>query len=127
MRFFAGRRHEGLSARVGRGAALLDAESPGWESRIDLERLDVAYSDTCPLGLLYGDFGRGVTDLFIWDWQATGHGFQAGRLSRLVGSEGRDNRSLTSLWAAEVRTRRGKAVAGRVVVPPGAAAGPVLV
>jgi hypothetical protein len=38
---------------VERSAALLDQEMPGWESRIDLDRLDICDASNCVLGQVY--------------------------------------------------------------------------
>ena len=42
-----------LKARVERGAALLDAEQPGWCERIDLDVLNMTSVGDCVLGQLY--------------------------------------------------------------------------
>ena len=42
-----------LKARVERGAALLDAEQPGWCERIDVPTLDMRNGCSCVLGQLY--------------------------------------------------------------------------
>lgn len=47
-----------------RGAALLDVEFPGWETRIDLDRLDMYSVYDCILGQLYDEFASGLDDLF---------------------------------------------------------------
>lgn len=43
---------------VERGAALLDERLPGWEDKIDLERLDLASTCNCVLGQLHRKRGR---------------------------------------------------------------------
>ena len=43
-----------LKARVERGAALLDAEQPGWAPRIDVPTLNLASPSQCILAQLYG-------------------------------------------------------------------------
>ena len=42
-----------LKARVERGAALLDAEQPGWAPRIDVVRLNMTSGSECVLGQLF--------------------------------------------------------------------------
>jgi hypothetical protein len=44
------------SKQVDKGVALLDSIYPGWKEKIDLDRLEMAISDRCILGQLYGDF-----------------------------------------------------------------------
>lgn len=41
-----------VKERVARGAALLDRIVPGWEKRIDLEKLDLASCEFCVCGQL---------------------------------------------------------------------------
>ena len=43
-----------LRQRVERGAALLDAEKPGWAPRIDVPTLNLASPNQCVLAQLYG-------------------------------------------------------------------------
>lgn len=51
--------------RVALGIEFLDREGPdGWINKLDLDRLDVASVDDCPLGQLYGSYYRGVDELF---------------------------------------------------------------
>jgi hypothetical protein len=47
-------------SRVERGAALLDAQSPGWEKKIDPGTLDISSIDNCVLGQVYGSYGNGL-------------------------------------------------------------------
>jgi len=48
---------ETVQARVARGAALLDEKLPGWDQRIDLDRLNLGDCFTCILGQLFTDQG----------------------------------------------------------------------
>ena len=41
--------------RVEKGAALLDEKLPGWESNIDLDRLQLADTNECVLGQLFAE------------------------------------------------------------------------
>lgn len=52
--------YEDFQSRVNRGAALLDAEFPGWFERIDTDSLDIATCSRCVLGQVYGDYLMGV-------------------------------------------------------------------
>ena len=56
-----------LKARVERGAALLDAEEPGWAPRIDVPTLDISDGEHCVLAQLYPSFGDGLTELDVWE------------------------------------------------------------
>ncbi len=52
-----------LKQRVLDGAALLDQQQPGWAQKIDLKRFRIQSSQSCVLGHVYGDYGRGATML----------------------------------------------------------------
>jgi hypothetical protein len=45
-----------IQERVSAGARALDALNPGWEDKINLDRLDVANPQLCVLGQLYGEY-----------------------------------------------------------------------
>ena len=44
---------DNVAERVARGSALLDEKMPGWDRRIDLDRLDLMSSCRCILGQLH--------------------------------------------------------------------------
>ena len=48
---------------VARGAALLDEKMPGWESRIDVQRLNITSYKDSMLGQLYGRYNFGLDSL----------------------------------------------------------------
>ena len=48
------------AGRARAGAALLDAEDPGWASRVDPARLELADGQACVLGQLHGEYRRGL-------------------------------------------------------------------
>lgn len=48
------------SIKIKRGVELLNEKSPGWHSKIDLDRLDMADRDDCVLGQLFGDYFDGL-------------------------------------------------------------------
>ena len=52
-----------LTEAVERGAALLDEKMPGWESRIDVQRLNIASANDCIIGQLYGRYWLGCDSL----------------------------------------------------------------
>jgi hypothetical protein len=52
-----------LSTRVRRGVRLLDREKPGWERKIDLDRLDLGHTCNCVLGQVYGNYDRALYEL----------------------------------------------------------------
>lgn len=101
-----------LQARVDRGMALLDAQNPGWESKVKLESLDLTSGDRCILGQVYCNddsvrfFGYelGCKALFGgmrgYERDSATHGFytQADD-SHLVYAR------LEKLWAAALRAR----------------------
>jgi len=61
--------------RVERGIAFLDKHVPDWHYRINLEQLEMEFSDYCILGQLYGDYHRGTAKLDLDEWQAYQYGF----------------------------------------------------
>ena len=96
-----------LKARVERGAALLDAEQPGWASRIDVPTLDMSSGYACVLGQVYepgslgSGYGTGIQALGIIG-NALGtvsHGFN-------YDSAGDDTR-LLPLWREAIEARCG--------------------
>ena len=50
--------------RVARGAALLDAERPGWADQIGADTLAMESCDQCVLGQLYGNYWQGCR--IVW-------------------------------------------------------------
>lgn len=61
--------------RAAEGAALLDRAVPGWESRIDLETLDISCPRNCIIGQLLG----WITGLKVLGVRLTPNGFAGGR------------------------------------------------
>ncbi len=51
--------------RVARGAAFLDEKMPGWDQRIDLDKLDLAAPCRCVLGQLATDLDEGHDDVWL--------------------------------------------------------------
>ena len=64
-----------VSEKVRAGAAFLDEINPGWEKRIDLDRLNIAEPGDCILGQLYGSYLQGVHTTQIKN--PNQHGFYA--------------------------------------------------
>ena len=54
-----------ITARVQKGAALLDTMKPGWYERINIDKLDIKCQKNCILGQVYGDFRTGCIELFL--------------------------------------------------------------
>ena len=50
---------------VWKGELLLDEMNPGWAPDIDRHQFNITRCDSCLLGQLYGEFGRGVVKLNI--------------------------------------------------------------
>lgn len=58
--------------RVAQGAVALDKFfGPGWEGRINLQDLDIAYCETCMMGQLDGDYNTSIKRLGISAAQAS--------------------------------------------------------
>lgn len=89
-----------MTTRIERGATLLDEREPGWEQRIDLDRLDMSSTCDCVLGQLapmpYG-FGPMVRFLGI-----AGETARLGFMTWGPESYGR----LTAKWRALIASRR---------------------
>lgn len=64
-----------IRARVQKGVALLDKEVPDWKERIDPGTLNVAASNSCILGQLFGDYFVGVAKLGLSGTQTRALGF----------------------------------------------------
>lgn len=89
-----------VEERVSRGAALLDRKVPGWENRIDLDRLDISSTANCILGQLYSPttswVGEGYTNLY-----AVGMGTDISILDEYV-----DFPELKAEWKRVITERR---------------------
>jgi hypothetical protein len=100
---------ETMTERVVRGAALLDERMPGWEAKIDLDRLDLDSVWECVLGQLYGQdpnwngYDRGKLVLGGMDIAtAADHGFSQGETGTTYG----EYRELTNAWCDLILSRR---------------------
>jgi len=64
---------------IRRGSELLDERGPkNWRQKIDPSTLDLATTDCCLLGQIYGSYGRGVQKLRICCIVAVECGFATG-------------------------------------------------
>lgn len=54
-----------FTSKVNAGIALLDREQPGWRTKIDLDKLDLASCSVCVLGQIFGDYDEGIEQLNI--------------------------------------------------------------
>ena len=93
---------------VERGAALLDERKPGWDRKVDLEKLDLYSPCNCVLGQVYGDrlshydgygYNRGLRLLELHYQGSKLHGFTA----MPNGYHG----NLTAAWRRLIEKRRG--------------------
>lgn len=95
---------------VARGAALLDAENPGWALRVDPDLLNMHSGDRCVLGQLYGGgvlqrrympfdgYKIGLVALGLTPRGAVRHGFDVNHTG--------DFPALEQRWAEIIRERR---------------------
>jgi hypothetical protein len=92
-----------MAERVAVGAALLDAELPGWAERIELGLLDLGSPRCCVLGQLYGTYSVGLAEVgFGWlGDHSREYGFTA------YPTEGDTFAGLTAAWRGEVAARVG--------------------
>lgn len=86
-------------ARIAKGMALLDERAPGWESRINLDKLDLKSCTTCVLGQLFGDYsaGRNLASVSIFDVEEFGF--------IIFGGSSRQFNNLTTAWRQTIRAR----------------------
>lgn len=52
-----------IAKEVKQGAKFLDKVYPDWDTKIDTEKLDIANSNRCVFGQLYGNFSTGMVML----------------------------------------------------------------
>lgn len=103
------------------GAKLLDTQAPGWQYKVKITDLDMSNGDRCILGQTFGEFLKG--ERFLWpdkllkssedqDMLAERHGFLVA--DGIMGDDTPGVRytevydRLGTLWADEVRKRRGR-------------------
>lgn len=92
-----------VTERVERGATLLDEHMPGWEGRIDLERLNLASACDCVVGQLLGSYRYVYVDLYIKS--GTTYGFESTPPGNYSG--------LTRAWRKLIRARLASREEGR--------------
>lgn len=64
-----------FETQIAKGMALLDQKRPGWETEINLNRLDISHCYHCVLGQIYGEFAYGINTLEIEEDAARFYGF----------------------------------------------------
>lgn len=86
-----------FSEAVQAGMEILDENTPGWESRIDPEILNLGSCQFCILGQIYGDYNKGKHELRIDD--GPDFGFDA------EGGSDRHYALLTHAWLRVIKKR----------------------
>lgn len=90
------------SARA--GAAYLDDVSPGWSARVNTDKLDIEYDETCMLGQLCGSYGRAARILGLSERQVNRLGFFSSHpLSNVRSSR---YHQLTAAWKKVIAERQ---------------------
>lgn len=84
------------------GMKILDEKNPGWESKIDLEKLDIG-SNRCILGQLYGDFCRGQ---FLLNMRELPSRYGFAMPEKLLAEYNLSD--LNQYWKDEIQERRSK-------------------
>lgn len=98
-----------MEKEVQRGVALLDERRPGWDSRIDLDRLNLASSVDCVLGLEFGNYGQGLYMLNIGAGAPFGFSLPWGLEAAIAPWKGIElYQALTLTWKHEIMRRRGQ-------------------
>lgn len=64
-----------IAERVAAGAAFLDGREPGWDRRIDLDKLSIGSQCRCILGQLHRSFMAGLMDLDLNEDEDVALGF----------------------------------------------------
>ena len=86
---------------VKQAARLLDQAKPGWEYKIDLEKLEMGSCTYCILGQLYGDCDIGFKSLFDSDWFYVGSTDKSCLKAVPFGTD-----TYVEEWVAEIKERR---------------------
>ena len=92
---------------IARGLALLDEKvGPGWEQRIDLEKLRLSSCKQCVVGQLFDEYDKGA-DILGFELGSR-YGFDVGMVHapQTVWSE---YQALTRAWKRAIRARRAEA------------------
>jgi hypothetical protein len=95
-----------MAERVAVGAALLDAELPGWAERIELGLLDLGSPRCCVLGQLYGTYSVGLEAVGL-DWGPSCPERSRERGFTAFPGGGDTFAGLTAAWRGEVAARVG--------------------
>ncbi|HEU5032738.1 MAG TPA: hypothetical protein VFV01_48000 [Spirillospora sp.] len=77
---------EQIRERVAAGAAWLDEKQPGWEARVNTERLNMESTCDCILGQVYEEAAQ-ASDWFDWDFYEGAYWYV---LQEHVGNRGSD-------------------------------------
>ncbi len=92
--------------RVARGVDLLNSRWPGWEKKIDLDRLHIASKCDCILGQLYGSYSLGRSRLPYRNETALELGFDAYDDDEGDGTE--DLAAVEAEWRSVIIQRRNR-------------------
>lgn len=93
-------------ARVAAGAALLDELTPGWWRKVRSKTLDIASTQYCVTGQLFGSYARGLEALHLDNEQAPEYGFERG-------DDGYNYPLLNTAWRDQIQLRRSGHKMGR--------------
>lgn len=107
---------DSVEVRVRRGAALLDAELPGWWERVQVNELNMGRKCACVLGQLYpstpGDWGAGVAPSYGYDVGRRELGIEPNHAAALLGFDAiglyldEDYTALAAEWTRVIESRR---------------------
>lgn len=109
--WFAGSLQDQLEKKVDAGIAYLDSTLPvGWDRKIDLEKLDVESSYSCPLVQATGmsAWRSAIRQLGLTQEQISDYGFRAPSdftQSTILRVKG-ENERLTAIWRCKLGERR---------------------
>lgn len=99
-----------INEYVQNGMALLDTVSPGWETKVDPDIIDVSSLSNCILGQVYGDYNTAMKEIepFRPQWLM----FEINQIIEACGFmvlpfKG-ENACLNAVWSYWVKERRGR-------------------
>jgi len=82
---------------VQRGMDFLDKECPGWEEIVNPGALDIACSQNCVMGQIFGDYSAGIETLAISIENASRLGFE--------NAEESNYKNLNTCWKKQIQNR----------------------
>lgn len=90
-----------MKVRVNAGIAFLNTVNPGWVKKIKLMKLDLADSNTCVLGEVYGSYANGLYEFNMY--AAVDSIPEALRFCLLDDDDEEKYKMLTDIWKTAIK------------------------